>query len=69
MSESTHLTIRDVAKACGVRTHQAKYAAAEYDIAPRLRVGIIRLWSVEDLPRFRSVLSRIAGRREVAHVA
>ena len=58
------LTIRDVARACGVRVHQAKYAVAEYGIEPRQRAGIIRLWSEQDLPHIRSALARISARRE-----
>jgi hypothetical protein len=63
------LTIRDVASACGVRMHQAKYAVDEYSIEPRQRAGIIRLFHRDQLPTIKSALARISGRREVlAHV-
>ena len=58
------LTIGDIARLCRVRLHQAKYAIQEYRIEPRQRAGIIRLWSVEDLPHIQSALNRIAERRE-----
>ncbi|MCY2953779.1 MAG: hypothetical protein NTU53_17640 [Planctomycetota bacterium] len=62
------LTITDVLRAIretqpGVSSSQLKYAINEYDIQPRHRIGIIRLWSPEDLPRIKSALNRIAGRR------
>lgn len=57
------LTLRDVAGRLGVRLHTAKYAVAEYEIAPRQRAGIIRLWSVDDLPTIEAAIRRVAGRR------
>ena len=61
------LTLTDVARACGVRKHRAKYAVDEYDIAPRQRAGVIRLWHRDQLPSIKSALARISGRREVSH--
>jgi hypothetical protein len=61
------LTIRDIARECGVKTHRAKYAVDQYEIEPRQRAGIIRLWSTDQLPLIQSALNRIAGRKAVAH--
>lgn len=63
-----HLTISDVARECGVRIHNVKYAAQEYAIAPAERVGIIRLWTPEQLPLFRAAFDQIGTiRKGVAH--
>ncbi|HYE21447.1 MAG TPA: hypothetical protein VEA69_23570 [Tepidisphaeraceae bacterium] len=70
MDQPLELTIREVTRECPEYTiHQVKYAIAEYDIQPRRRVGIIRLWGRDQLPTIRSTLARIAGRREVFHHA
>ena len=64
------LTIRDIKRLCpGFSIHQIKYAISEYDIAPRGRVGLIRIWNPDDLPAIKSALSRIASRREVFHAS
>jgi hypothetical protein len=64
---SADLTIRDLKGRCpGSSIHQVKYALDQYDIQPRRRIGIIRLWSEEDVARVQSALKRIASRREVA---
>ena len=60
----TLLTLREITRLCpGFRLHQVKYAVDEYGIAPHSRVGIIRLWTEDDLPRIKSALHRIAQRR------
>ena len=57
------LTLRDIARECGVRFHQVKYAISEYGIEPRQRAGIIRLYSRDDIPTVKAALERIAERR------
>jgi hypothetical protein len=59
------LTIGDVAAACGVKIHVARYAVAEYRIEPYQRVGIVRVWHPDQLPEIKSALQRIADRRRV----
>ena len=61
------LTLRDVAGRLGVRLHVAKHAIAEYGIVPRQRAGIIRLWSVDDLPTIAAAVRRVAGRLGGSH--
>lgn len=65
MHTSELLTIRGIARECGVPVHRAKYAAELYDIAPDQRAGIIRLWRAERVQEFKSAIRRISGRREV----
>ena len=68
MDATNVLTIRDIKRLCpGFSIHQIKYAITEYDISPRARVGLIRIWSPEDVPNIKSALNRIASRREVFH--
>lgn len=60
----TEFTVREVKEHFpGFSIHQVKYAITEYGIEPRRRVGIIRLWGEEDLPRIGAALSRIARRQ------
>jgi hypothetical protein len=61
------LTIREVARELGVRTHRATYAVDQFDIEPRQRAGVIRLFSRDQLPEIRSAITRIAGNREAAN--
>lgn len=67
-TSSDALTLRDVAKTCNVSYAQAAYAVREYDIEPRRRIGIIRLWNRDDVPRIQSALNRIAERRGYCNV-
>jgi DNA-binding transcriptional MerR regulator len=57
------LTIKDIARRCEVSVSRARYAIDTNGIEPRARVGIIRLWTEDDLPRIKSALRRIAERR------
>lgn len=43
--------------------HQVKYALDAYHIEPLGRVGILRVWGEDAVPRLRSALVRIAERR------
>jgi hypothetical protein len=62
------LTLGDISRAFGVRQHVAAYAIREYDIAPRQRAGIIRLWGRDQLSEIKSAILRVAARRgKVAH--
>jgi DNA-binding transcriptional MerR regulator len=65
MPENKLLTIRDVARECGVRVHRAKYAIAENGIEPHQRAGNMRLFSPQQIPVIKSALSRIENHREV----
>lgn len=57
------LTLGQLAERLGVATHQLKYALEQYRIEPVRRVGILRCWSDDDLPRIRSALARVAANR------
>lgn len=46
-----------------VSLHQIKYAIDQYQIEPVTRVGIIRVWSKDAIPRIKSALARIARNR------
>lgn len=61
------MTLREIARECGVRTHVAKYAIAEYRIEPRQRAGIIRLFSADQLPAIQAAIRRTTGHREATH--
>jgi hypothetical protein len=58
--EAELLTLGQVARACGVAPHRAKYAIAEYGIEPRQRAGILRLWAPEQVAAVKIALGRIA---------
>jgi hypothetical protein len=62
-SDKTLLTLGQLAKRLSVSTHRLKYALDQYDIAPIARVGILRVWSEDDIPRIKSALARIAENR------
>ncbi len=47
-----------------ITTHRLKYALDQYRVRPRMRVGITRVWTQEDLPRIKSALSRVAANRK-----
>jgi DNA-binding transcriptional MerR regulator len=61
--EKQALTLGQIAERLNVSTHQVKYAVDQYRILPHSRVGIIRVWSEDDLPKIKSALARIAGNR------
>ena len=69
MEPSPLLTLGDVARACGVPPHRAKYAIAEYGIEPRQRAGILRLWAPEQVAAVRAALIRISRHHSSAPVA
>ena len=46
-----------------VSTHQVDYAVREYKIEPVGKVGILRVWTADAIPRVRSALARIAANR------
>ncbi len=57
------LTLGQLARRLGVSTHRLKYAIDQYQVEPRMRVGITRVWSEDDIPRMRSALARVASNR------
>ncbi len=57
------LTLGQIADRLGVTSHRIAYAVTQYNIHPSGRVGILRVWSIEDLPRIESALKRIADNR------
>ena len=46
-----------------VSTHQLKYAIDQYGIDPITRVGILRVWTEDEIPRIKRALARIAQNR------
>ena len=57
------VTVGQIAQRLGISLHQAKYAIETYRIKPRMRIGITRVWSEEDLPRIKSAVARVAANR------
>jgi DNA-binding transcriptional MerR regulator len=57
------LTIREIARILGVPTSKLRYAIDAYNVEPKQRAGIIRLWSHDQLGAMKSALLRVAGRR------
>lgn len=57
------LTVGQIAERLGVTSNRVSYAVAQYRIKPAGRVGILRVWSADDLPRIKSALARIAENR------
>lgn len=59
----TLLTIRDVARECDARVHRVRYVVDELGITARRRVGMVRLWTRDQLPEIRAALARTAEGR------
>ena len=59
----TLLTLGQLAGRLDVSTHRLAYAIAQYPVKPRMRIGITRVWSEEDIPRIESSLARVAANR------
>lgn len=57
------LTLGQLAQQLGVSIHRVKYAIESYRIEPVTRIGIMRVWSEDDLPRIKSAISRVASNR------
>lgn len=64
-AERRLLTLGQLAQRLGVSIHRVKYAIESYRIEPVTRIGIIRVWSEDDLPRIKSAISRVASNRGV----
>jgi hypothetical protein len=62
MQDAT-LTIGQIARQVKRPIHAVDYAIRAYGIQERRRVGILRLWSPDDVPAIESALRRIAERR------
>lgn len=54
------LTVGDIARRLNTSVHRVSYAIETYRIAPVMRAGIIRLFSLEQLPAIESALRRTA---------
>lgn len=66
-TQKPFLTVGDICRETGEKTHRVKYAIDTYRIDPIGRAGILRVFSPDQLPQIRSALARIAGRREAAN--
>ena len=60
------LTLRDIAHRENVKMHVAKYAIDSADILPVQRVGVIRLWSADQLQEISRAIARTSRKREGA---
>ena len=58
------LTVGQLAAECDVPHHRLTYALKAAGIQPVQRVGILRVWSADQLPQIREAVERIASRRE-----
>lgn len=59
------LTITEVARLIGVAVYRVKYALDVHNIEPRQRAGVIRLWSVDDVPAIREAVEKCSRREGV----
>jgi hypothetical protein len=57
------LTVQDIARATGKKFHVVKYAIAAHGIPEAKRVGVIRLFSHDQLPTIAAALASTSGRR------
>ena len=64
--DQDRLTVGEIAEEFGERLHRVRYAIATFQIKPRWRVGIIRQWARDDLPKIRDALAKIGGDKDVA---
>jgi hypothetical protein len=55
-------TLGQLAEHFGVTNHRIKYAVERYKISPVTRVGILRVWSAEQLDAIKGALDRTARR-------
>jgi hypothetical protein len=44
-------------------SHRVKYAIDQNDIRPAMRVGFIRVWTEEDIPRIKHAVEQVAFNR------
>lgn len=58
-------SVRDIARELREPFHRVRYAIAEGGIEPAQRVGIVRLFAADQLPRIREALQK-SSRRELA---
>ena len=58
------MTVGQLATECDVPIWRLTYALRAAGIAPVQRVGILRVWSSDQLPQIRAAVERIASRRE-----
>lgn len=57
------LTLGQIADRLQAPVYRVKYAVEQYRITPIARVGILRVWDENALPRIESALKRIAANR------
>lgn len=61
-------TLGQLAERLGVPVHRLKYAIDQHCIHPVMRVGILRVWSEDEIPLMRRALARIAENRRRSSV-
>lgn len=61
VAENNLLTINEIARLLGERSHRVAYAIERYDITPAQRLGIIRAFSRDQLPAIKAALQRTAA--------
>lgn len=57
------LTLGQLSEHLKTPIHRVKYVLERHRIAPAARVGIIRVWSENDLPRIRQALAHVRRSR------
>jgi hypothetical protein len=60
------LTLPEIAKRCGVSERRADYAVRVCDVAPTVRVGIIRVYDADGVARIKDALNQIGRKRREA---
>jgi hypothetical protein len=63
MASAEYLTVRDIARQTGRPFHVIKYAIAAHNIREAGRVGVIRLFTSDQLPAIEAALASTSKRR------
>ncbi len=63
ISETTFLTLGQLARRMRVSIHRIKYAVDQHRVEPAMRVGITRVWRPDQIPAIESALRRVASNR------
>jgi hypothetical protein len=63
---STIYSLRDIAKHLNEPFHRVRYAVTEAGIEPAARVGIVRVFTADQIPMIQEALEKSA-RRELAN--
>ena len=60
-------SLQDVARRLGKPYHVVRYAVAAVDLQPAQRVGIVRLWTEEQIAEIVDAMGRVGKAKELIH--